>query len=468
MKPDRTPTLQDPVRTPGLTQPHAARSATGSAPPDSTIYLLPQGGPRFEVDVRGDGVDEPAPTVDPGQERFMRAFAVLHPRVHAICNVSHLPGPCAAPHARPYADRASHQALMLEHLVPLHLGAYFLLLDLDEYLTAPDHMPISHAPSAMASTVAVERRWWERPSRPLSDALAFFASLGADVVRVHWRVFGSGDDEQDTPPAAFVRGSPPSPPPPGGVCTTLDAFLRPTHAACSLNRNFKTLFRARRGLRPWRARPEKSPHQQVAHSRYTFASDGGDLGRCVLNESESNEFRSGCSIHGHPPPADGTERLVLRHYFTRSRDAWRRKMALYRLVGTCRRNPVCDRNRYSPEWARRTFDALAERARGSKCGMVPLAGEAPALHPRFDAPCCPPDPEPGAAGRCKLAAERGACRSGWNTAKHCLVACAICKLCRNHSSLATYRGLYRGLLPGWWVFYRTPGAEEGSSRNSVW
>ena len=76
----------------------------------------------------------------------MRDFTVAHEQVQVLCNASGTPGSCRARGALPYdgwaaysSVRESHQSLMLTHLVPRHLGAWFLLFDLDEFLTAPNH-----------------------------------------------------------------------------------------------------------------------------------------------------------------------------------------------------------------------------------------------------------------------------------------------------------------------------------------
>ena len=136
--------------------------------PSTTIYLLPQHGAPFLT------------IPDAGQERFMRRFRVGDPRVATLCDVGGVPASCNASGATPYSNRvgtlglktmdeastcapcaprlprrsssltgpsfeppcagqATQTALMLTHLVPRHLGAWFLLSDLDEYLTVPDH-----------------------------------------------------------------------------------------------------------------------------------------------------------------------------------------------------------------------------------------------------------------------------------------------------------------------------------------
>ena len=138
-------------------------------------------------------------------------------------------------------------------------------------------------------------------------------------------------------------------------------------AACPLNRNFKTIFLSHSGLAPFTARPEKLPHQQVAHSAHTFGSDLSNLSACVLNESLSAPFGSPCSIHGHAPPRPGRELLVLRHFMTRSLNEWRRKMAYYRLIQACTESTSCDRHRYSREWAEKTYKLLSDRSPGNRC-----------------------------------------------------------------------------------------------------
>ena len=61
------------------------------------------------------------------------------------------------------------------------------------------------------------------------------------------------------------------------------------------------------------------------------------------------------------------ELLVLRHFMTRSLDEWRRKMAYYRLVQACAGSPVCDRHRYSREWAEKTYRGLADTSPSNRC-----------------------------------------------------------------------------------------------------
>ena len=53
--------------------------------------------------------------------------------------------------------------------------------------------------------------------------------------------------------------------------------------------------------------------------------------------------------------------------------------------------------------------------------------------------CCPANPEPGSAGRCKWAAEHGQCANPGN----CLVACELCEICSGHPLLEAYARLYK-------------------------
>ena len=216
-----------------------------------------------------------------------------------------------------------------------------MLLDLDEYLTAPDHSK-------------PRGKWWEHPSLSLSGALRLFSRLGADVIRVHWRVYGANDVD-DNP-----------------TCGTVATFRLPATWSCYQHGIFKTLFRARPGLVPFVRMPAKLPHQQVEHTAGTFSPNGTNISGCVLR-NDSHLMESPCSIHGMPPPAHGHERLVLRHYVTRSRSEWTRKMRIYKVMQSCsaaipgsgnnktRRISLCDGNRYSPEWANRTFSVLNAR-----------------------------------------------------------------------------------------------------------
>ena len=219
-----------------------------------------------------------------------------------------------------------------------------MLLDLDEFLTAPDHA----RPRGKRTS-----KWWERPSLSLSVALRLFSQRGADVIRVHWRVYGANSID-DNP-----------------TCATLPTFRMPATHLCYQHRTFKTLFRARPGLVPWTSMPIKLPHQQVEHTAHTFSANGTNISSCVLQNS-SHEMNSPCSIHAMPPPAHGQELLVLRHYVTRSRSEWTRKMRLYTAMKPCtaavpnsrytaRVGTMCDEKRYSPEWANRTFSILNAR-----------------------------------------------------------------------------------------------------------
>ena len=220
-------------------------------------------------------------------------------------------------------------------------GAWFMLLDLDEFLTAPDH---SHP----------RGKWWEHPSLSLSGALRLFADRGADVIRVHWRVYGAnGIDDNPT-------------------CATIAAFRMPATWPCYQHRIFKTLFRGVPGLVAYSALPAKLPHQQVEHTFGTFSANGTNISSCVL-QNDSHSMESPCSIHGMAPPSHGHELLVLRHYVTRSRSEWARKMRLYKAMRTCTaavpgsrnnkttRNHLCDATRYSADWANRTFSMLNSR-----------------------------------------------------------------------------------------------------------
>ena len=56
-------------------------------------------------------------------------------------------------------------------------------------------------------------------------------------------------------------------------------------------------------------------------------------------------------------------------------------------------------------------------------------------------PCCPKEPEPGIAGRCKFRAEHGLCASAQGAAA-CKVACGHCQLCANHPNLRFYNNFY--------------------------
>lgn len=218
-----------------------------------------------------------------------------------------------------------------------------MLLDLDEFLTAPDHS-------------WPRGKWWERPSLSLSVALRLFSQRGADVIRVHWRVYGANSID-DNP-----------------TCATLPTFRRPSNHDCPSHRIFKTLFRARPGLTARRAAAQRSraPFEDSAH---TFAADGENISACVLSRAASSGT-SRCSLSGMPPPLAGFEALVLRHYVTRSRGEWARKVAFAKRARRCsavavadevanasRRSALsaatCDEGvRYSRAWANRTFEFL--------------------------------------------------------------------------------------------------------------
>ena len=156
------------------------------------------------------------------------------------------------------------------------------------------HSPVADRLELTSLAPASLPRQWEIPSLPLPLALDYFTRRGAEIVRVHWRVFGANGIESN-----------PS-------CAVLASFVRPAMHHCPQHFVFKTLFRARRGLKAFDFEG-KLPHQQVADSLHTFASNGSNISACVLGPTSRN-FNSPCSVHGYQPPNHGRELVVLRHY----------------------------------------------------------------------------------------------------------------------------------------------------------
>ena len=69
---------------------------------------------------------------------------------------------------------------------------------------SPGRLPLTHH-------LLTTPTQWEHPSLPLPLALDYFTRRGAQVVRVHWRVFGANGHETNPTCAVlarFVRVSP--------------------------------------------------------------------------------------------------------------------------------------------------------------------------------------------------------------------------------------------------------------------
>lgn len=177
---------------------------------------------------------------------------------------------------------------------------------------------------------------------------------------MHWRVYGA-NGIVDNP-----------------TCSTLATFRTPATWDCWLHRTFKTLFRARPGLIPFGG--GHLAHQQFEVSAATFSANGTNISGCVLH-SDSHKMMPPCSIGGFQPP--GHELLVLRHYFTRSRTEWTRKMQTYQSHvlphAELRASLGTKSYRYTPDWANQTFSELnarfnprlihdARRRNANRCG----------------------------------------------------------------------------------------------------
>ena len=69
--------------------------------------------------------------------------------------------------------------------------------------------------------------------------------------------------------------------------------------------------------------------------------------------------------------------------------------------------------------------------------------------------------EPGMAGRCKMAFDKGGCGNpnSWFS-KHCVVACSKCLVCKSHKLYSYYEELYgKATLRRRWHDYRMPDSE---------
>ena len=170
--------------------------------------------------------------------------------------------------------------MLINYYAPRRQGAWFLLLDLDEFIQVPieaDHN--------------------------LAGVLRTFELWGADLVRIHWLVFGPNN----------ILENP--------TCAVLSTYLRPAQRYCTHHQFWKSAFRAKPGLFPSR---KNLAHYQVVERRNFFLSDGTNLSRLAqTNKIDPNRTLG-------TPPAHPL--LQLRHYATRSEGEYLRKVRRYQMA----------------------------------------------------------------------------------------------------------------------------------------
>ena len=229
------------------------------------------------------------------EKRFAQEFIVNDTRVHALCNVSGYPGRCNAPSAMHYKSRASEALLMQQHLLRRHKCAWFMVMDLDEFLTV------------------------SMPGRNLSGVLQTFSHLGANKVNVNWLVHGANGRTQT--PAGFR------------VLGMYQRFLTPR---CEWNHVYKPMYRARAELVAYF---EHHDYFSVASwEPHEFGANGINATWCRRNHQcvfiPRTPLQKRCSLcpSRHTARTMGRGKkplLVLRHYMTKSFEEYSRKMAFY-------------------------------------------------------------------------------------------------------------------------------------------
>jgi len=275
-----------------------------------TIYLLPQ--------------------LQGSDEAFVRNFGTSTPRVHALCAIHGAPVGCHSPNSTSYQTRNSHAELIGTYLAPRHRCAWFMVFDLDEFLTV----------SAASHT--------------LTSVLRMFALMGADKVNVNWLVYGANGRRER----------------PAG-CRVLDMYPRPARATCQYNRVYKPIYRASSRLTPHRRE-----HEYLTGARIEFASDGTNVSRCRAEGGcdaqalggQTAAIHTNCSACRRPGGgaltylAVARPLLVLRHYTTKSRQEYESKAALWR------KHFYEIKGRYEPTGWLAFFNKFDGSGDGSGCG----------------------------------------------------------------------------------------------------
>lgn len=250
------------------------------------FYMLPQ------WDNRNLPRDEASEHEVRNEEAHMRRWSPeKYSRVHAICNVSGHPGSCSNPRAWPYYTRGMQVHAMVVSIAPLlDETAWLTLIDVDEFIQVPPQFEFR-----------------------LNDVLQIFDQWKADIVRVHWLVFGPNS----------IASNP--------SCSVLNTFRRPAWRSCVTNKEFKTLFRNKRGLQAVPSNFKYIAHRQVQGPNY-FTADGINFTATV-----SNEF-------GVPAPQHPL--LEIRHYITRSVTEFQVKIARYRRAFSADKNDAMSRGNF--------------------------------------------------------------------------------------------------------------------------
>jgi len=278
------------------------------------------------------------------------------PRVQTLCNVSGLPARCDSAHAVPIKERGMRSDLFRYYLSRLYPGAWLLLMDIDEFVSAPS------ASTSYASSVM--------------SALQTFSHLGADLVNLPWRVYGPNR----------VKSNP--------TCAVQAMFPIPSRlSTCKMNSYTKPLVRLKPGMQLFSATVQNA-HYLFRETRNLFGADGTNLSDCAATYERiraKSGTRAGqnanCTTRAGHAPCGGciqmmgnapfpkarrplSPMLELRHYITKSSGEYLNKTDQYRQL-----NSAHVSTRYSHHGAARLLGMLnmkfeeCSSSRGCECAM---------------------------------------------------------------------------------------------------